>query len=640
MRNKNFIILFLLVFILRVHAQENHTFGDVSTAELEMTECPFEKDANAMYLFSIGEVICYRDYSVTFEVHKRIKIFNEKGKKEGDIRIEYHGNRKNGYESIVGLEAQTVNLVDGKPEITIIDKKSILSESVDLITSAKILSFPNVRAGSVIEFKYKLKTYGIPSWFFQTTLPVQLSRFQTTIPEEFDYSITSHGNISLVKSVRTDEPGKSQNPNNLIRTMTEVPALLSEPYMSSQTDNLTSIAFKRVSSGYGAYNDTWEKIHESLLNDDDFAKQFWQKLKGEKVLIEKAKTYKTDAGKIAYLFNEVKNAMKWDGTDAWYTMDGTIVAWSDKVGNSAEINLILYHLLIASDVKAYPMVVSTKSHGKLNIGLPSFRQFNKTVVYIPVDSTFSYYLDATDKYQAYNEIPEFMLNSQALFVDKKSKGSKIVFIQRTDPVREVSFVNAEISPDGKLKGSAIISSQSYNKQKLVEKYKTDGEEKIKTFIKNDDSNIKILSYAIRNIDVDTLPLLQEVGFEMDPVGSDEQYIFLNTNLFTNLKTNPFISESRSTDIHFGYKQNYLLTCSYKIPQNFKVETLPKSINLVTADKSIAFKRVFGEDNNQISMRVSIDIKNTIYFKENYLELWEFYKKMFELLNEQIVLKKG
>jgi hypothetical protein len=215
-----------------------------------------------------------------------------------------------------------------------------------------------------------------------------------------------------------------------------------------------------------------------------------------------------------------------------------------------------------------------------------------------------------------------------------------VFIQKKDPVREISFVNAEVSTDGKLKGSAFISSQSYHKQQFVEKYKNDGEEKIKTFIKNDDSNIKVLSYTIKNMDVDTLPLSQEITFEMDLVASDDQYIFLNTNLFTGLKVNPFISESRSTDIHFGYKRNYLITCSYKIPENYKVETLPKNINLVTADKSVAFKRVFGEDDNRISMRVSIDIKNTIFFKENYQELREFYKKMFELLNEQIVLKKG
>ena len=58
------------------------------------------------------------------------------------------------------------------------------------------------------------------------------------------------------------------------------------------------------------------------------------------------------------------------------------------------------------------------------------------------------------------------------------------------------------------------------------------------------------------------------------------------------------------------------------------------------DGSITFKRMAVTDNGVVAIRYSIDYKKNIYFKENYAEFYEFYKKMYEMLNEQIVLKKS
>jgi hypothetical protein len=40
------------------------------------------------------------------------------------------------------------------------------------------------------------------------------------------------------------------------------------------------------------------------------------------------------------------------------------------------------------------------------------------------------------------------------------------------------------------------------------------------------------------------------------------------------------------------------------------------------------------------VRLNIDHKKSIYFKEEYADFHEFCKKMYEMLNEQIVLKKS
>jgi hypothetical protein len=57
------------------------------------------------------------------------------------------------------------------------------------------------------------------------------------------------------------------------------------------------------------------------------------------------------------------------------------------------------------------------------------------------------------------------------------------------------------------------------------------------------------------------------------------------------------------------------------------------------DKSIVFKRFEGEQDGSVMIHYTIDYKRSIYTKDEYPSIRDFYKKMYEMLNEQIVLKK-
>ncbi|RCH56745.1 hypothetical protein DJ568_02505 [Mucilaginibacter hurinus] len=285
--------------------------------------------------------------------------------------------------------------------------------------------------------------------------------------------------------------------------------------MSSDVDNLQSISFTLMSikPKYGIEQtgaDTWPKVGGRLNDEEDFGKQFKKKLATEEVLIGKAKELPNDDKKIAYLFNEVKNTLKWNGVDRWYTNDGVVKAWTNKSGNSTEINLILYRLLKQAGVKAYPMVVSTRDHGKVNPFNPLLGQFNRAVVYIPVDSTKHYVLDATSKYNLYNEIPDNLLNSSGLYIDKEMERYDLIFLKNDAPVRQMVYTKAEVKPDGKMTGVTQISSFSYNKINRTSKYKGDGEEKFIEYLRNNDNNLKITALKCENADADSLPRLYKI----------------------------------------------------------------------------------------------------------------------------------
>ncbi|MGZ3752285.1 MAG: hypothetical protein ACXVAU_13475, partial [Mucilaginibacter sp.] len=92
-------------------------------------------------------------------------------------------------------------------------------------------------------------------------------------------------------------------------------------------------------------------------------------------------------------------------------------------------------------------------------------------------------------------------------------------------------------------------------------------------------------------------------------------------------------------IDFGYKDDLVIYSRYKLPAGYKIESMPKSETIVMVDKGIMFKRTLGEDNGDIVLHYEINIRKTQFNRSEYPGVRDFYKKMFEMLNEQIVLKK-
>jgi hypothetical protein len=637
--NKFFTLITICGLALAVNAQPqsvtptSQPYGKVDKADLDLTSCEFEKDAHAEVLFDKGTVYFTQDYDLVFERHIRIKIFTEEGKNYGSARIEYRGGDKSEYLS--NFQGETINSDNGVIKITKIDKKQIFTQSVDKIASVLSFAFPDVKPGSIIEYKYSITTPYLslfPDWYFQREIPTRYSELNTSVPSYFYYKNLVMVTQPYVKN--TDE----------IKALANIPSINEEPFMSSERDNSQRILYELKSinaPGYfKGFSDSWHKVGEEVCDFDDYGGQFRKKLTGEEEIINKAKSLKSDGEKIEYIFEEVKKQMKWDKSDRWYTSDGTQDAWDKKTGNSTEVNLILCHLLQKSGINALPMLVSTRKNGKVNPAFPSKWQFNKTVAYIPVDTANYYILDATNKYNAFNETPANLLNAFGFWIDKENKKYDIFFLQKTTPVRQMVLINAEIKPDGKMTGSAQMNSFSYNRLSEVEKYKIDGEEKYKEYLTEGDNNLKISAVKFDNMEIDTLPLTQNVDFNLTLSGSDENYIYFSPNLFTGLHVNPFLNENRLSDIDFGYLRFYSINGIYKLPGGFKTDALPKSVSMAMSDGSIVFKRIVAEQDGSILIRYTIDYKKSIFFKENYGELHEFFKKMHEMLNEQIVLKKA
>ena len=190
---RKLLILAISLFIsFTIYSQKNKKgpsipdFGKVDKAELEMKECDFDPKAEAVVLFDVGEmtwIIGARN--LEFTRHVRIKVLQDKGRNVADIHLPYYSYQN--LEDIKDITAQTYNLdASGNVAITKLDKKLIYDKKLNKRVSEKAFTFPEVKAGTVIEFKYKYSTAGLIQWYFQRSIPVKYSLYTVDVPKEIE----------------------------------------------------------------------------------------------------------------------------------------------------------------------------------------------------------------------------------------------------------------------------------------------------------------------------------------------------------------------------------------------------------------------------------------------------------------------
>jgi len=628
---KLFPLLTLLILTGYIKAQ-TMPFGQIDMADLKMTSCDFEKDANAMVLFDRAAV-SYKSSSIIMERHKRIKIFNDNGKNEANIRIEYYIGEFD--ESISDVEAETINLNGTSIEYAAVDKKLIYMEAIDKNKKAVVFTFPNVKPGSIVEFKYKLTTaqpYNYPDWFFQSDLPTRYSELDAGFNDDYVMTFNNRTFQPVVKDTAILKTRHTEGGRH-IWALANIKSYKSEPLTDFPEDYLQCVLFKVFH-----VNRPWRVVGEAMLADKDFGLQLSKKLSNEDAIIANANLLKTDDEKIAYIYNTVKAAMKWNKVNLWHTVDGIKNAWDKKTGNSTEINLILYHLLKAAKINTILLALSTRDNGKFDAEYPSAMHLNKTVVYFPVDNANYYIMDASDPYNSYIDIPVELGGLQVLSLDPDGGRITIMPIKRGQ-AKEFTLINGGITAGGELEGNADISSSGYFREKYLRQIDGLGEKKFAVEILSDNKDLKITAIKFENQQIDTLPLGQNFEFKYALTAPDGDYMYFNPNDLNRLGPNPFLSETRVSNIDFGCLNYYSINGQYKIPPGYKTGNLPESVSMAMPDKSISFKRMIAEQDGVIIARYTIDFKRAVFSKTEYPAIRDFYKKMYELLNEQIVLKK-
>jgi Domain of Unknown Function with PDB structure (DUF3857) len=652
------------LFITRLYCQQDlPAYGKIDKSDLLLTECPFDSSSAAYKLLDYGKVWFAKSeiatniqrivngrirLKIVTERRVRIKILKAKALGLADISIPFFAAD----EELKKVEGCTYNLdTDGNLTVLNISQNDIYKRKSPAGGNELVMLLPGVKVGSVIEYKYTLHTEDeayIRDWYFQDEIPTRVSYYNISLPQTYDFSEETYLRQPAVVRQKTENEffGSGQFSMNvpvLKKTIIveNIPAMTAEPYMGSAKDYLQRILYHRVpepdaETQEGGSNALWRQLAGVYEKNFDIAKQLAVSIPHTDELIAVLQKEKDTVVIIQSLCKFINSNISMNDNMDIFSLQDLRSVWDKRSGSNTGINMILINLLRKAGIMAYPLLSSTVENGTVLPEMVSYRQFNLLLTYIPADSGF-YVINATDKMQHPGLIPHEVLTAKGLIID----GEKSKLIDLRDVKQrygQMTSVLLLMEKDGTAKGEVIINSSGYARYGRVESWKSDPKKFEEKFLHPANSALVIDSVQVNNEANDKLPFEQTAWFNMK-LNKSGSYYYVNANLFTGLFENPFKASQRVSAVNFRYPQHYDIYFSMTLPDGFIFEALPGNKTMMMGDKSITFSRQLSAAVKLLNLKISIDFKQAVYPAGDYPALQEYCKKMFNLLAEQILIKK-
>ncbi|MCF8360002.1 MAG: DUF3857 domain-containing protein [Prolixibacteraceae bacterium] len=648
----------ILILSANVFGKNNKPrFGKINKEELKTNVCHIDSNAHAYYIFDIGESdFSYNNFDgfiIEYNRHFRIKIVDNEGLKEATISIPYYEYSKS-KEKIYGIKAYSYNLEKGKVVKTKLKRKEIYDEQTSKYWRQVKFAIPNAKEGSVIEVKYNKKSnmlWSLPGWQFQHFIPALLSEYEVSIPEYFHYNQFFRGQYIPVtkKDIEINSIPQSNNKpisyqcTSFNYKIEDVPAFPVGEKLTTPQNYISKIEYEIAShhfpgSLFKSYTRTWQDIDELFLDDDDFG----VKLKMDGFLNKTAETISSSEGnekdKMIAAVNKMKSTIKWDGRLSCRASKTLRRTFETGSGNSADVNLNLVALLKKLNLKAYPVVLSTRKNGMIHPAYPSINQMNYVIALCDIAGEH-FLLDATEKYSEINVLPERCLNGEGRIVDKEKKGW-IPLLQGNVSKTTTRYIYSFVD-DNTIEGDVTSTEHFYD---AVEKRATVNDfESVDKYIEKLEEHIpglKINDCQFTHLDTTDIELKCNMNVTIDKqVDVAGDLIFFKPLLFDCYEKNPFSLEKREYPIEYPYPFSEIVISKIEIPANYKLESSPESVKITAVNGKCQFMYNVSTLNNILSITSSISVNQTLIPSQYYNEIKSFFEKVVEKHLEQVVLKK-
>lgn len=665
--SKLFFILVLLVAITKVKAQ-NFELGKVSIAELQEKVNPNDTTAVAAILYNKARTFftynSVRGFSINTEFEIRIKIYKKEGLEWASHQVDYYvGYEKYNDDNVSYSNAVTYNLEEGKIVKTKLKNEGSFSKNINKYWSEKMITMPNVKVGSVIEYKYIFKSENIvkfPRFDFQYDIPVNYSEYKTEIPGFFVYKAVFGGLFKIENEAKIVtgalDFAKENNPTasasvsfqqvNSKYSAYAIPALKSEPFVDNLQNYRTYILHElEMTQFYDQpvkdYSSTWEGVTKTIFDDKDFAKQ----LNERTYLRQDLRTIlKIDPNndlsqneKLSVIFKFVQQKMNWNGEFGYNANKGAEKAYVESTGNSAEINIILINMLKLVGINANPVLLSTRSNG-LSV-FPSRTAFNYLIAAAEIDGK-QILLDATNKNTTINVLPLRTLNWTGRLIKPDGTSEEVNLMPKVPTIKNYSLmINVENS--GKLSGKYFVRRNDYDAYVFRENYSNINQENYLEKLENDLNGTEISNYIIENSNTDlSKPVVERFDFatsnQCEIIGGK---MYIKPLLFFTQTRNPFKLEKRQMPICFDYPKQEQYNINYVIPAGYVVESIPKPMRIATADDEAVFSINTSTADDKIQIVIKNEINGAVFSADFYTSLKAYFQKIIDKQNEKIVLKK-
>lgn len=435
-------------------------WGKVTESEWAVANDPSYNEFGAVVLFDEGMAVAeWRGLET--ERHIRILILTEEGVRSAShVRIEYER-----HDEFHSLKAQVIRR-DGSIEK--LDKKAVQKHDKGFVY-AREWDFPDVNPGNIVEYSYKIwhkrgvdpgcaewyflagQTIGsnpeapseseiefidniwqgisvLPSWCFDHQWPSLRSRFGVKIGSEHDYTFYTTG-------IPTDcvQPQYRRGSGIIDRVykyyqwiLRDVPPTITDSEEVIDLNRRWAVHFQVFNfPGYG----------ENRLLKGTFTDRYWQELgksfqgflndyssrsrKMRKLVKDLVSGLTDPQARAEALYAWVATNVKSDVSERYLQPRHPKVTkvFNKKTATPCEVNLLLIEMLRMANLKAWPVLISTREH----VSFQNSGQFNHIIILLELEHNNEYvYLDASCEDCLFATLPALCQIEEGLLVDYDS----------------------------------------------------------------------------------------------------------------------------------------------------------------------------------------------------------------------------
>ncbi|RXR22215.1 transglutaminase domain-containing protein [Flavobacterium stagni] len=654
-----------LVFFVPLLTIAQYNLDKVTKSQLEEKFYPADSTASAAFLFKTCKLKfdynAETGFSIVAEYTLKLKIYKLEGLSWADITIPYYvGYKTLNKDVVTNVKGYTYNLIDGE-----IVRQKVTSEGrVDIKTNEfwakKIVAFPSVKVGSIIELNYEIRSQDIQSidlMQLQHAIPVAAAKLKIEIPLFFTYKIIRFGKLEFDLRSKVNQNsinyvakvGSSRANSDYYLQFNQVvneaelkniPALKEEPFTNDINDYYSKIALELESVQFPdepqkKYATTWSDVAKMLNEHEKFGKA-----------LQNSDYYIDDFNRIANdnlqpkefmlaIFEWVKKQISWNKNKGYFSSQPLDEAYQKRSGSVADINLILISFLRMGGFDAHPVLLSTRENGAITF--PSYSYFNYVVVGVKLENQL-YLLDASQHAGTSTLLPTMALNDKGQMFYANGNVETVNLMPSTLSLKNTSILT-KVDKDGSLSGQVKCIYTDYKCWDVLADYSASDKDNWTQQKEKKWHLDEITNYGLNDLKD---KVVAEELFEFKShkyIESIGDKLLISPLLFQSIIENPFKSDTREYPVHFSYPNREKATVVFTIPEGYSIQSFPKDVAFSLPDNAMSYKFVIAVNGNQMTVIRTLDCNQAEFSPDLFPSLKEFLTLVVSKETEKIVLIK-
>lgn len=618
----------------------------VSKSDLELQYYAKDSTANALVIYDYGNsFVDNQSFWLSVQIKQKIKILRRDGIARGEFEVKLYKG-KSSKEKILNIKGTTYNLENDKIVETELKPSAIFEEENDDYTLVKFV-LPNVQIGSVIAVSYETQSRFMSKfqpWYFQGPDPTLYSEYNTSIPGNYEYNIKLVGGLPLHTNESKIEKdcikvGHGGGAHCFVSkyVMKNIPAYKPEGYTTTALNYIARIEYelsviRGFEGGVDKITKTWEDVENELKSDKNFGKQLSKKSLAKNILPESITAMDKSLAKARKIRQYVLDTYKWNGKIERYDVSIKDLL-KENSGSVFEINLLLENLLTNEGFEVFPVLMSTRSRGLATKIYPVLTEFNYVILKTNIEGA-DYFLDATDPYLSFGELPFKCLNQYGRLIDFENRSFWQDIVVDKPSLRH-HRVNLNAFENDMFSGHIQSLYTGYHAHNLKQKYHKNPtsykENKVNSNPYLTINNHEVIEFDYTNYDLNEK---MDISVEAEYIGNK---VYLDPFIIKFFDENPFKLQERTYPIDFGYKDTYSFVMLIDLGERMKIIETPESISYTLPDNMGTFLFNVLSNENQLTIFFKVNFNEAIYPSELYESLKSFMNKIVETQNNTIIV---